>query len=98
MQEEEEAWRASDLERLTPTPSDNSQKSDGKPGNGTDKSENDNNDDNSNDILPGCYVLDINNSAVCTNCIWIRVSVLLGKTSACIHNQDRLNISRSLIT
>jgi hypothetical protein len=71
MQEEEEAWRA------------NNRKPNENVGNGIDESE----DDEDDDIIPGCYVLDINNDAICIKRIWVRVSVfLLGKTSGVFTN------------
>jgi hypothetical protein len=80
MQEEEDAWRAK--ERLTPTPSDDNRKPNEKPGNGTDESE-----DDDDDIIPGCYVLDINNDGIEFKSIWVRVSVfLLGKLSGVFMN------------
>lgn len=39
-------------------------------GNGIDESDDD-------DIIPGCYVLDINNDAIWIKSIWVRVSVFL---------------------
>ena len=88
MQEEEKAWHANNSEILTPAPSNNGWISNGKSGN-----DNDNNDD----ILPGCYVLNINNSSISTKHIWICMSNLLFKTSAHINKQNRLNTSGFLI-
>ena len=64
MEEEEEAWRAKEGF----TSGDNDQKPNEYPGNGTDESEDD------NEIKSGCYALDINNDAISTKRIWIRVS------------------------
>jgi hypothetical protein len=83
MQEEEEAWRAKERLNAAPAgPSDNNRKPNENPGNGTDESE-----DDDDDITPGCYVLDINNDAIRIKRIWIRVSVfLLGDLSGVFTN------------
>jgi hypothetical protein len=81
MQEEEEAWRAKEGLTAAPGSSDNNRKPNEKPGNGTDKSEDD------GDITPGCYVLDINNDAINIKRLWVSVSVfLLGKMSGVFTN------------
>lgn len=76
MQEEEEAWRAShDLKEtstLAPGPSNNNQKPNENPGNGS----TDENDDDNDDIIPGCYVLDIDNDALKIKRIWIRAEYI----------------------
>ena len=83
MQEEEEAWRAK--ERLTPAPCqcDKNRKPNENSGNGTDESE----DEDEDTVLPGCYVLDINNDGIDLKSIWVRVSVfILGKMSSVFTN------------
>ena len=65
MQDEEEAWHVK--ERSAPAPRDNKWKQNEKPGNGTNKREDD-------DIGPGCYVLDIKNDAIRIESIWVHVS------------------------
>ena len=80
MQEEEEEWRIK--ERLAPTPHDNKQEPNKKPCNGTNEREG-----NNDDIIPGCYVLDIKNDAIRIESIWVRVSAfLLSKMSGVFMN------------
>src|SRR6266576_5111696 len=79
MQEEEEAWRAK--EWLAPA-GDNNRKPNENPGNSIDESE-----DDDDDIIPECYVLDINNDAISIKSIWVRVSLfLLGRMSGVVTN------------
>ncbi|KAI0280169.1 hypothetical protein BGY98DRAFT_964997 [Russula aff. rugulosa BPL654] len=87
MQEEEEAWRAK--ERLSPAPCqcDNNRKPNENPGNGTDESE----DEDEDTVLPGCYVLDINNDGIDLKSIWVRAEYIRIYDYLVEHYNEQIN-------
>jgi hypothetical protein len=94
MKEEEEAWRAK--ERRTFAPCDDEWKPNQKPGNvsGTDQSEEDD-----EEIIPGCYALEINNDGIWIKSIWVRVSAfLLDRVSGVLMNVIGRIYTGSMIT